>query len=212
MKSVRIRSFSGPNAGKYGPEKLWIRTHLPKLCGKCCSQYLNVLFSEIFFSMLLSTTFERNEINTWNFQRMIIWVLRTYWTKKKFIGTVFLGKETCLSQIRNRNWEQRIISQLFLNHYSFPESFKFIAFLVLKIFTAAITSIFGVNWTKTLGRKFWGRGFFYFLVIFSLMPILSERLKHIWSRNSKICFIRIRPPWVSYFPVHIQRKICGEVC
>ena len=162
--------------------------------------------------MLLSTTFERNEINTWNFQRMIIWVLRTYWTKKKFLGAVFLGKETCLSQIRDRNWEQRIISQLFLNHYSFPESFKFIAFLVLKIFTAAIISIFGVNWTKTLWPKFWGRGFFYFLVIFSLMPILSERLKHIWSRNSKICFIRIRPPWVSYFPVHIQRKICGEVC
>ena len=26
VKSVRIRSFSGPNAGKYGPEKLRIRT------------------------------------------------------------------------------------------------------------------------------------------------------------------------------------------
>ena len=26
MKSVRIRSFSGPNAGKYGPGKLQIQT------------------------------------------------------------------------------------------------------------------------------------------------------------------------------------------
>ena len=41
VKSVHIRSFSGPNAGKYGPDKLRIRTPFPQ-CRGASKTLLNI--------------------------------------------------------------------------------------------------------------------------------------------------------------------------
>ena len=52
MKSVRIRSFPGPNAEKYGPEKLRIRT-----LSRSAQHHVRYILTKRFFRELLENYF-----------------------------------------------------------------------------------------------------------------------------------------------------------